>query len=391
MFGSARMTGRRLFVALILLQMTGCSEPAPLVEPARFTVAGKQTMPASDIGRQLRDRCPAAQRLAWIPYWDQQRASASFMANADMFSHVSLFWYYLDEEGEIRKYRRAREDQALLRFARTSGVKTLALIANDGDSTTENWDRHRVARVIRDPERRQAHIEDLVELANELGFDGINIDYEALDRQDRDDFTRFINELAQALHVRGKILAVAIHPKTALADPKEDNGSHAQDLPALAQAADQMHFMTYGQHGAGTGPGPIATTRWVDDVLSFAIDKRRVPADKLFVGVPLYAEAWRERTCWSGSCFSSDDDLVFADVIRRQALATAPRSIHAGADGAFLSYEQGGSRHVLWYEDAASVLAKFDMAARRGVCNAAFWRLGGEDEAIWEALRGPGE
>ncbi len=385
------MNSRLCLVVSGLLLIAACHEPVRSIEPDHIPEAKADVTPASVIGQQLQDHCPTAERLGWIPYWDQKRASASFMANADLFSHISMFWYYLDEEGRIRKYRQAKEDRDLLRFANSRGVKTLALIANDGDSTTENWDRRRVARVIGDEERRRAHIEDLVALADEFEFDGINIDYEALSRRDREDFTLFIDELAEALHQRDKILAVAIHPKTAPFDPREDNGSHAQDLSAIAEAADQLHFMTYGQHGTGTDPGPIASTVWIDEVLGFALDERGVPADRLFVGVPLYGEKWRTRTCWSGNCFKNGNgSLVFADVLRKQTRASEPHLVHAGGDGAFATYEQGGNQYVLWYEDAASVLPKLSSAAQRGVCNAAFWRLGGEDEAIWHALRGTG-
>lgn len=344
-------------------------------------------MHASDNEQGLRDNCPSSKRLSWIPYWDQKRASASFKANTDLLSHISMFWYYLDKNGKIRKYRRAKEDKGLLNYARASGVKTLALIANDDDSSNEDWDRDRVARIIRDRDSRRDHIEDLVKLADKLDFDGINIDYEALHRRDLDNFTRFISELATALHARDKILAVAIHPKTAIADPKEDNGSHAQDLRALANSADQLHLMTYGEHGDLSDPGPIASGRWLDDVLGFVLDEQDVPADKLFVGVPVYGEAWQESNCEAGKCMKHDTDLVFVDVVRRRAQAKDAQLTQAGVDGTLLSYKQGKRKMLIWYDDAASVLAKLNLAAKHNVCNAAFWRLGGEDDAIWQALR----
>ena len=379
----------RWLAALTLTFVTGCDEQVRPIEPTLTIPNGGQIMHVSEIGERLREHCSAPKRLGWIPYWDQKRASASFRDNVDLFSHVSMFWYYLDRNGKIRTYRRAKQDQDLLGFARAHGVKTLALIANDGDHSTEDWDRRRVARIIGDQERRRAHVEDLVKLADSLDFDGINIDYEALHRRDLDDFTQFISELATALHALDKILAVAIHPKTAIADPSEDNGSHAQDLPALAQVADQLHLMTYGEHGGFSGPGPIASGRWLDNVLGFVLDEQHVPADRLFLGVPVYAEAWKEKMCWTGNCLKHDTDLVFTDLARRRAKAKDAQIIHAGVDGARLSYEQGGRQRQIWYEDSASVLAKLDLAAERGVCNAAFWRLGGEDSDIWQSLRDP--
>lgn len=348
-----------------------------------------QAMSVSEIGEQLHTLCSSPKRLGWIPYWDQKRASVSFRANADLFSHISLFWYYLDQNGHIQKYRQAQEDRKLLGFARKHGVKVLALVANDDDNAIENWDRDRVARIISDPELRSSHIEDLVQLTERLNFDGINIDYEALHRRDFNDFTRFIDELATALHDRDKILAVAIHPKTAIADPEEDNGSHAQDLIALARSADQLHLMTYGEHGDFSDPGPIASGRWLDDIFDFVLDEQGISANKLFVGIPTYGQAWEESTCEDKKCIKQGGNLVYEDVVRRRRQVNDAQLNHDGVNGALLRYSMDDLEMIIWYEDAKSMLAKLYKAARRGVCNSALWRLGGEDKDIWQALRNP--
>jgi len=65
-----------------------------------------------------------------IPYWDQDKAVQVFKAHPGKFDIISLFWYRLDEQGNIVKYTDAREDLSIIDFARRNNVKVLALIAN---------------------------------------------------------------------------------------------------------------------------------------------------------------------------------------------------------------------------------------------------------------------
>ena len=54
-----------------------------------------------------------------IPYWDQETAIKSFKENANVVDYISLFWYFLDNEGKIKKYKYANEDLSLINFANT--------------------------------------------------------------------------------------------------------------------------------------------------------------------------------------------------------------------------------------------------------------------------------
>src|SRR3990167_9598571 len=158
---------------------------------------------------------PLLKTVGWIPYWDQKTAFASFSKNVELFDFVSAFWYRIDAEGNLTTYKQTVEDQSIIDFAHKNNVKVLAVVANLPDyEEGGDWDYKRVDKVISSTAARKAHIQVLIGLAAEHNFDGINIDYEALKRSQRENFTAFIEEFAQAHHKEGKILGVAIHPKT---------------------------------------------------------------------------------------------------------------------------------------------------------------------------------
>lgn len=326
--------------------------------------------------------------LGWVPYWDQARAATSLREHVQTIDYVSLFWYYLDPKGEIREYEDAQVDRELIAFAREKGVQVFALVANLPDDQREgdsDWDPDRVGAVIGEPEDRAAHIEALVNLANELGVDGINIDYEALPGEYRSDFTAFIRGLAQALHAEGKLLAVALHPKTSETNPAEDNGSHAQDWEALAKYADQLHLMTYGEHNSGTHPGPIASPDWVESIVRYARNVRDVPSERLFVGIPLYAEAWEP--VGEDGYRAARVDLTYTDIQRvRKSHRDGTLSSDTYDTPSFVFETRGGKERIVWFENRASVERKLAVGREFGVCNFAFWRLGGEDPKVWKSV-----
>jgi len=327
--------------------------------------------------------------IGWIPYWDQPNAFESFKNNASFFDYVSLFWYRLDAQGNVTTYQYANEDTSIIEFAKQHNVKVLALIANlpeyfeGGD-----WDADRVQRVIGSASARSRHVADLVALVDRHDFDGINIDYEALRGSQRNDFTLFIKELSEALHKKGKVLGVALHPKTGENNPWEDNGSHAQDWLELAKYADQLHFMTYGEHYLESDAGPVASDAWVTHVLDYAVDRLGVDPSKIYMGLGLYGQEWYEGS--NGNMIGVDDELTLRKASRKleESRAKVQWDYSSGSPYfAFYPSERSGRKHVIWFENGNSIETKIDVALKNRVTGLALWRLGGETEDVWPVIQ----
>ena len=41
-------------------------------------------------------------------------------------------------------------------------------------------------------------------------------------------------------------------------------------------------------------------------------------------------------------------------------------------------------RHEVWFEDSESAKVRIDIANTKGINKFSFWRIGGEDEKIWD-------
>src|SRR3990167_9511888 len=68
--------------------------------------------------------------IGWIPYWDQQKAFKSFSQNVSLFDFISVFWFRIDTNGDLTKYKTAVIDRSIIDYAHKNGVKALAVVAN---------------------------------------------------------------------------------------------------------------------------------------------------------------------------------------------------------------------------------------------------------------------
>lgn len=312
--------------------------------------------------------------ITWIPYWDQKVSYERFKQNKDIFDYVSLFWYRLDKSGDIRLYNTTIEDSSIIEYAHQNNTKVLAVIANLPDfEEGGDWDYQRVDAVIQNKQARTGHIERIGELILEKNFDGINIDYENLRRRQRANFSLFIQELSEKLHGMGKIVGVAIHPKTSETNPLETNGSQAQDLAEIAKYVDQMYFMTYDNHNEETEPGAISPIDWMEDVLSYAIDTLGIPKEKVFIGLPLYGYDWTK---------NSGEGIEFEDAKRLQSLYQESVKWHDDEGESSFSYASSLS-HQIWFNDARSIAKKIEKMLEFKPGGFAFWRIGREDPNVW--------
>ncbi len=92
-----------------------------------------------------------------------------------------------------------------------------------------------LADMLEDAEIQQAHIDNIVGLCEDRGFDGVEVDYRGVAPEQREAYVSFIEALAGALHEMDLALSVTIEPPAA-AGGGWDTGGY--DLAALGKAAD---------------------------------------------------------------------------------------------------------------------------------------------------------
>lgn len=379
---------RKLLLLLVMLAATaivaGCGSdqpastatPAPTVEPTLAPTtspesAAKQDLPLSNTG-VVTDGVQAPESTSqprfdvtiWAPvagFLEQQ----TLQQNADILDEVNFFWYELGGDGSIEGGIQATQ---AVKVAHEAGLRIVPSILNGG------FDRQRVADIIHDPAHRGQHIQDILALIRDNNFDGIDIDYESLYPEDRDDFSLFIEELSAALKAEGKLLSIAVHAKTD--DAGAWSGAAAQDWARLGAAVDEFKIMTYDYHNGASEAGPIAPLDWVDDVLTYAATV--VPPEKTFMGVPFYGYDW------TGSIAQS---LNWRQAVKLAEQNGAEIQRDSTSAEAWFSYSDG--KQTVYFNDAETMAARLDiiLSNHPDIAGIAIWPLGGEDPANWTTIR----
>ena len=315
---------------------------------------------------RLADRDRSLVAAAWLPVWDE-RSAASLRPALDVggVTEVSPTWVTVGLDGELVV---TPPTAGVLDRLDAVGARLLPTVQNFADG---DWQGQLIADLLADPERADAHREALVDLALADGWDGIDIDYEALPPTAGPQFIAFLTALGADLDEHGLDLTVAGPARADDGDP----GTLAYSYQLLGEVADQVRVMTYDHSWSGSEAGPVAPLDWVSSVVDYALG--RVPADKLMLGLPTYGYDW---VGTRGEVVSASAAVELADEVGAE-----PVWDETSASWTF-SYGRDGEQHTVWYEDARSLRAAQDLAREAGLRGVAIWQLGGEDPEVWPAL-----
>ena len=313
---------------------------------------------------------------AWLPDSFGSINRQSFETNADILDEVSPFWYSADARGNL-VYGSDARDQSLVELAHSKNVLVIPTVHNIVCASCPDP----VPAILRSPERRGQHVRNIVEEVLTHNYDGIDIDYEALDSSLRDEFSAFIVDLSNALHAQNKQLTIAVHAKTA----NNPGLGGFQDWVVLGQAVDRLRIMTYDYHWRGSSrPGPVAPIYWVSQVADYA--KTVVDPAKVVIGVPFYGYNWPIN---GGPAIAQTWDLInelreiySLDVNLKESDENGPVQEN------WISYStrQEGRREI-WFATSRGLEAKIGLVQELDLAGIAIWRLGGEDPKNWDVIR----
>jgi spore germination protein YaaH len=234
-----------------------------------------------------------------------------------------------------------------------------------------------LSRILNEPALRSAWLDQVVSLVEEHGYDGANIDFEAGYASDRSAYTSFVAELAARLHARGKLLSLAVSAKTA--DVPNHPRSTFFDYAALSLHADTIFVMAWGIHWTSSTPGPQDHMDWWSRVAAYVASVGR--PGRFVMGMQLYAMDWPA----GGGAAHPATSYEYSDLTALLARVGASPVRDPDADAWTFRYtDADGVGHEVWYTDAATQAERVSLARSYGI-GFGFWRLGNEDQRLWDS------
>lgn len=339
--------------------------------PARDATGANRNRRASTPSASL--QVLRARPLAMYYYTEDNLAYESLREHVQEMSVLAPQCFWVDAEGFVRGEVPARAAEA----ARRARVAVLPLVFNRG------FDRATVAALLHNPKACDRAVMYLAYLAQRDKTAGFQIDLENIDPADKLLFTRFARLAAARLHRDGRLLSVAVVPrfsdKVSDAPPAEFHTGEwgaAYDYRALGQLADFLVVMTYDHFGRSGPAGPIAGYDWVKKAVEYAA--RRVPREKLLVGLPFYGREWI-----SSSQGATTRSLTFRDVSALLENPDVQEQWDARWRSPWFELRDGATRYTVWFEDQRSLGEKLNLMRQFRLRGFAAWRLGGEDSEFW--------
>ena len=378
---AGRVVGYRVLRdGLIARQVSGTSYVLSNLAPStdyRISVVavdslGYASAPSSTVVARTQDPVPSTGRAQAFLLASTDQSFADFRAHYQQLGVVYPTYFGCTGSAALTGV----DDPLMTQWAQARRVKVLPRV---------NCQRTAVVhQILTDSATRSAWLDRLTTLASDQDYDGISIDFEAGPASDRAALSSFIDALAARLHAGGKLLSICVSPKTRESFTHPRNGIF--DYAHLAQSADWVFVMAWGLHWATSAPGAQDDATWAHQVADYVATMPN-PA-KFVYGTNLYAMDWPS----GGGASHPGTAYEYDDIVPRLPALGASVQLDPASDAYHATYtDAGGAVHDVWYPDEGTIGHRIDYARQDGLGAVGFWRLGREDQRVWDdPLLAPG-
>ena len=303
---------------------------------------------------------------------------ASVLASTKGINVISPTWFYLnDNNGGIADLG----STDYVNYCHSQGVEVWALVSNLENSDVDT------TYVLTHTSTRQNLVNQIVSVAIQYDLDGINLDFEALNREEVGDaYIQFVRELSIKCENNGIVLSIDNYVPTSY--------TSFYNRSEQANFADYVVIMGYDEHYAGSDEGSVSSLGWVRQGVIDTLAE--VPANQVILGMPFYTRVW---------ALTPDEEAGDNDDIDANILYSVSSQVYGmrsannllanyGVEKQWLEdsgqnyaeFESEGITYKVWLEDSASAEARLKLMDEYELAGASFWKLGFETSDVWDTI-----
>lgn len=335
----------------------------------------------------------------FLPYWLIKHSPDFQYQN---LTHLAYFGIAIDETGQIQTnlpdntkelghHRLADPDvtNAVDQTIQNNGQAALVVRVMSTDAIT----------AATEPNRQKALIQEIIDIAKEHRYTGINLDFEPTGNENtklKENVTLFTKQMQQACktQINNCHLSIDVYPSAG-------TKSRIWDLPKLAQYTDHIIIMAYDFHRP-TSPqaGPNAPIHGAPDEWEYDINGttnailRQVPPEKIILAIPYYGYEWTTQNPQPGSTaigrgwlatYSRIEELL---IDCHEGIYTCQHGFDSQALTPYLIYQDGNQSQQIWYENNQSLSIKYKYIKSIPLAGVAIWALGYDapSPVLWNLL-----
>ncbi|GAE30606.1 glycoside hydrolase family 18 protein [Halalkalibacter hemicellulosilyticus] len=252
-------------------------------------------------------------------------------------------------------------------IAEETGASLMMVITNleDGQFSGEL-----AVDILQSEEVQDRLLDTIIEEALRVGYKDIHFDFEFLPGDQREAYNQFLRKAAERIRANGLLISTALAPKTRADQPGQWYEAH--DYRAHGEIVDFVVLMTYEWGYSGGPPMAVSPIGPVEEVVQYALTE--MPANKIMLGQNLYGYDWTLPFVPGGDYAEA---ISPQEAIQRAQRYQVAIQFDEDAQAPFYFYtDEEGSEHEVWFEDARSIQAKFDLIKRLQLRGISYWKLG---------------
>lgn len=311
---------------------------------------------------------------------DANRTVSDVISKTKGLNVISPTWFYLnDNEGGLMNLA----SKEYVDYCHSQGVEVWALVSNLENKEVDT------TNVLTHTSKRTNMVNQLIAAAIQYDFDGINVDFEAIETEAGEGYIQFIRELSLKCENNGIILSVDNYV------PTEYTAFYNRS--EQANFADYVIIMGYDEHYSGSEDiGSVASIGFVREGVENTL--KEVPPEQTILGMPFYSRVW-ELTPKDGAGedveSAAEDYLPYTFTCTEEGMQTVEnrytengaQAVWSDEDGQYTaSYEKDGKTYKMWIENETSLEEKLKVMKQNHLAGAAYWKLGLERPSAWDTI-----
>lgn len=288
-------------------------------------------------------------------------------------TYLSPFAYRIKEDGSLEQIK----DDSAISAAISEKVVPMMAITN---FTSTELGGNLAHKVLESRSIQLTLLSNMLNIMIAKGYKGVNIDFENVLPGDRQLYNGFLQLAVARLHARGLFVSTSLAPKTSATQTGTLYEAH--DYEAHGRIVDFVVLMTY-EWGYRMGPPQaISPINQIKAVIDYAVSV--IPRNKIYFGFQIYARDWvvPHVKGQEAETFSNQE------AIQRAVKYNAVIRYDSKTQSPFYRYvDKQGIKHEVWFEDARSAKAKFNMVKNYNLKGISYWALGYPFPQNWTLLQ----
>jgi len=350
------------FKSIHCIQHEAYRDETPTRIPQVWPVAPMSTTRVPGVSREV---------LGYYPYW----VSGYTDLRWDLLTTIAYFSAEANSDGSLGSVH-GWPVTGLIDEAHQNGVRVVLTVTCFSSSA--------IGSILGSPVYRSNLVNNLLIQVQAGSADGVNVDFEGVPGAYKDSLTVFMEELTSTFHesIPGSHITMAT--------PAVD-WSNAFDYDALAGITDGLMVMGYDYHWSGaptTGPvAPLDGYTWdvtwtVNDYITYTNGQR----DKIILGVPYYGFDWPCTGDYPGAATTGSGSAKTFQIAEPLA-QIYDKLWYIPSSTPWYTYYTG-TWHQCWYDDWASLQAKYDLFVTEDLQGIGIWALRYDSDRVelWDAI-----